>query len=93
VVVFESMAYGTPVIGARRGGIPEMIEEGVNGLLFDPDRPDELKAAMNRLAQDTPFREAASRAARRSAAYFLDMDRFLSGYEELYCELCSRKTR
>lgn len=39
---FEAFSYGIPVIGARRGGIPELIEEGRTGMLFDPDHPTEL---------------------------------------------------
>src|SRR4030042_586656 len=34
--ILEAFAYGKPVIGARIGGIPEMIEDGVNGFLFEP---------------------------------------------------------
>lgn len=41
--VIESLCMGTPVIGARIGGIPELIEEGVNGFLFEPQNISELK--------------------------------------------------
>ena len=46
--VFEAYAYGIPVIGASRGGIPELIEEGRTGFLFDPDKAEELVALLNR---------------------------------------------
>jgi glycosyltransferase involved in cell wall biosynthesis len=39
----EAFAYGKPVIGARIGGIPEMIDEEINGYLFDPGNADDLK--------------------------------------------------
>jgi glycosyltransferase involved in cell wall biosynthesis len=39
----EAFAYGKPVIGARIGGIPEMIDDGVNGLLFEPGNMEDLK--------------------------------------------------
>jgi glycosyltransferase involved in cell wall biosynthesis len=49
--LIEAFAYGKPVIGARIGGIPEMIDDGVNGLLFEPgnmeDLKDKLALAMN----------------------------------------------
>ena len=35
LVVLEAMSSGVPVVAARAGGIPEMIEEGVSGYLFD----------------------------------------------------------
>lgn len=41
--VIESQMYGTPVIGARSGGIPELIDEGRTGLLFQPGNADELE--------------------------------------------------
>ena len=36
LVVAESMLMGTPVIGSNAGGVPEIIEDGFNGLLFEP---------------------------------------------------------
>jgi glycosyltransferase involved in cell wall biosynthesis len=92
VVVFEAMSYGVPVIGTLRGGIPEMIEDGKNGILFEPNRPEELKVALIRMADET-FMDSASQAARAAAPYFLDMERFVSGYEELYGELQSKTQR
>lgn len=49
--IFEAYVHGVPVIGSRRGGIPELIEEGKTGFLFDPDRPEELVKAMNTFIQ------------------------------------------
>ncbi len=93
MVIPEAFAFGVPVIGSRRGGIPEMIVNGNCGLLIDPDLPDELKAAMIRMAVDADLRSSASRKARNAAAYFLDMDRFLSSYEELFRDLCKISVR
>jgi len=41
--VIEALCLGTPVLGARTGGIPELIEEGKTGLLFEPKNSDDLK--------------------------------------------------
>jgi glycosyltransferase involved in cell wall biosynthesis len=41
-VVFEAYAYGVPVIASNRGGIPEMIDEGKTGFVFDPAQPEAL---------------------------------------------------
>jgi glycosyltransferase involved in cell wall biosynthesis len=41
--LLEAFAYGKPVIGARIGGIPEMIDDGVNGFLFDSGNANDLK--------------------------------------------------
>lgn len=87
MVVAEAFAFGKPVIGSRRGGIPEMIRDGENGLLFEPDRPQELIAALRRLGDDDDLRERMGRAARASAAPFLDVKAWIEQYIRLYQEL------
>ena len=49
--VLEAFSYGKPVIGARIGGIPEMIEEGVNGFLFEPGNAADLQDKWTRFLQ------------------------------------------
>jgi glycosyltransferase involved in cell wall biosynthesis len=43
ISILEAFAYGKPVIGSRIGGIPEMIDEEINGYLFDPGNADDLR--------------------------------------------------
>ena len=40
--VLESQTYGTPVIGANIGGIPELIDNNTDGLLFEPGNVDDM---------------------------------------------------
>ena len=47
-VIIESYAHGVPVIGANRGGISELVEEGRTGFLFDPDHAGDLAARLQR---------------------------------------------
>lgn len=47
--VMESLMYGTPVIGARIGGVPELIQEGVNGYLFESGNKKELSEKIDEL--------------------------------------------
>ncbi len=51
--ILEAYTFGVPVIGAKRGGITEIIDEGETGFLFDPDRPDELSGIIKSIL-DTP---------------------------------------
>lgn len=88
-VVFEGMSYGLPVVGAERGGIPEMIRPGENGLLFDPDQHGALAAALREIGRDPGFRAATGQAARESSRHFTDLDRFLNGHEAVYQQLCA----
>ena len=47
--VIESQMYGTPVIGSRMGGIPELINEGKTGLIFEAGNADDLFAKLDYL--------------------------------------------
>lgn len=56
LVLLEAMAAGCPVVGANRGGIPDIVSDGVNGCLYEPEGPDggaaSLTAAVQRLLGD-----------------------------------------
>lgn len=88
-VVFESLAFGKPVIGSRRGGIPEMIQDGENGVLFEPDHPGELRAALQRLACNKVLRKKMDSAARLSARPFMDRNAWVKRYIDLYEQVIS----
>ncbi|MBK7948697.1 MAG: glycosyltransferase family 4 protein [Deltaproteobacteria bacterium] len=62
----EAAALGLPMVGTRRGAIPEIIVDGETGLLVDED-PASLVAAWERLAADPDARRAMGEAARRDA--------------------------
>lgn len=65
LVVLEAMASGLPVVAARAGGIPEMIEDGISGFLFDNEA--QAAQAVQRLVAEPGSREAVGRAARAAA--------------------------
>jgi glycosyltransferase involved in cell wall biosynthesis len=71
LVLLEAMAAGCPVVGARRGGIPDIVTDGVNGCLYEPDGSDggaaSLTAAVQRLLGDAQERQALRQAARSEA--------------------------
>ena len=62
--VMESIASGTPVIGARIGGIPELIEDGKTGLLFESGNVQELTKQIRRLWDDAALRASCEAACR-----------------------------
>lgn len=88
MVVAEALAFGKPVIGSRRGGIPEMITNGENGLLFEPDTPGELQRAIESMG-DGELRARLTSQARPSAEPFIDMAGWIRAYEALFQELTS----
>jgi glycosyltransferase involved in cell wall biosynthesis len=67
LVLLESMAAGCPVVGAKRGGIPDIVTDGINGCLYDPDDRNSLTAAVRRLLGDPAQRRSLRLAARQEA--------------------------
>jgi glycosyltransferase involved in cell wall biosynthesis len=67
LVMVEAMSQGLPVVGTRVGGIPELVEDGVNGLLVDVHRPDQLAGALLRLRADPDLRLRMAHAALETA--------------------------
>ncbi len=80
--VIEAMACGTPVIAARRGSMPELIDDGVTGFLVDT--PQEALDAIARI--DTIDRAAC----RRAVAERFSVDRMADAYVALYREILGR---
>ena len=68
----EAMACGTPVIGAEIGGVPEAIKDGIDGLMYDPNRPDELAEAIDRLSNDADLRRGIRSRSRDVAVERFD---------------------
>ncbi|MGV0027942.1 glycosyltransferase family 4 protein [Phormidesmis priestleyi] len=67
LVLLEAMAAGCPVVAARSGGIPDIVEDGVNGYLFDPNDDQGAIVATQRLIFEQEARETLRRNARREA--------------------------
>lgn len=64
VVLIEAMALGKPVVASRIAGIPELVNDGVNGLLFTPSDWSELQACLRRVLRDPTLRTRLGRAGR-----------------------------
>jgi glycosyltransferase involved in cell wall biosynthesis len=65
MVIHEAMARGKAVVSTRIGTIPEIVEDGVTGLLVEPGAPAALGGAMRALVDDPARAEAMGRAGRR----------------------------
>jgi glycosyltransferase involved in cell wall biosynthesis len=67
--VIEALCLGTPALGANIGGIPELIGEGVNGLLFEPGNPEDLTAHILEMYQTAfPYQAIAEQAQKKFSA-------------------------
>lgn len=83
-VIIEANSFGVPVIGASSGGIEELIESGVNGLLFDPENPTELEDLLNIILNEEIYFE--SNKIIKKASNF-EPGKVAKQYEDLYREL------
>jgi glycosyltransferase involved in cell wall biosynthesis len=74
LVIYESFAMGKPVIGADIGGIPELVENGIHGLLYQAGDSEALRTAIRKLLSDSVLRKQMGSAARQRAETLFDPD-------------------
>lgn len=89
--VLETLALGKPVIGARIGGIPELIEDGKNGFLYQYDNIEELKDKIKILFQDEELRKKMGKVSLKLAKEKYDIKQFYKKIMNIYEEVRSRK--
>ncbi len=82
--LLEAIAVGLPVVGTCVGGIPEIIMDGVNGLLVPPKNPQALTEAILRILQDPHFAKKLSRGGQEMIRTHFGFDRLLAELEQLY---------
>jgi len=83
IVYLEAMQYGKACIGARAAAVPEVIEDGVTGLLVDPEKPEQLSAGIIRLLQDDALRVQMGEQGRRRLEEKFSMPAFRRRLEAL----------
>jgi colanic acid/amylovoran biosynthesis glycosyltransferase len=92
VVLLEAMAAGLPVVSTRVMGVPEVVDDGVTGLLVAPGRADTLAAALARLAGDPDLRARMGDAGRARVAREFDLSAAAERLEELFERTVLSKT-
>ena len=86
LTILEAMAMSRPVVASNVGGIPEMVEDGVTGLLVPPHDPPALAAAIGRLLLDHPFADTLARAGHDLVHDRFCVQRMVNAVQELYDE-------
>ena len=90
VVLLEAMNHGTPVIASRVGGIPDIVEDGVSGLLVPPGDPEALAAALRRLRDDPALARQLGEAGRRRLREQFSWPAIVQRWLDLYAGLVTR---
>lgn len=85
-VLLEAMAVGIPVVSTDVTGVPEIIDDGVSGLLTAQHDPAALAGALARLLADAALREQMGRAARAKAEREFDLNRNVTTLRRWLCE-------
>lgn len=87
--IMDAQVLGVPVVATRTGGIPELVEDGVTGLLAPPRHPEAFAAALLRILDDGSLREACAETARiRSSRY--DYRTMVDKTLDVYQDLCQK---
>jgi glycosyltransferase involved in cell wall biosynthesis len=85
--ILEAMGTGLPVIATRVGGNPELVSDGVTGLLVEPRSPAAFAAAIRQYVDDPRRAAEHGRAARELALSTFSLDRMVDAYGQLYSRL------
>ncbi|MBI1892853.1 MAG: glycosyltransferase family 4 protein [Candidatus Rokubacteria bacterium] len=91
VSLIEAMAAGCPVVATRVGGVPDLVEEGVNGLLVRPGDPAALADALVDLLEDPERRRRFGANGRKRVYPAYGAERLVADVDRLYTELLERR--
>lgn len=82
-ILLDAMCFGLPIVASNVEGIPDIVEDGVNGLLVPPGDAAQLALALDRLLGDKPL-QANMRQANLNQAQSYSTTKMANAYQELY---------
>ena len=82
-ILLDAMDRALPIVATRVGGLPEIVKDGENGILIDPQSPDQLAAAILRFYDDPDLRRATGARGREFSRGFT-ADAMAAQYFDLY---------
>jgi glycosyltransferase involved in cell wall biosynthesis len=90
--LMESMARGVPVVATKVGGVPELVRDGVDGTLVEPEHPEQLAAAMVAMLDAPDLRRRMGEAGRERIRQEFSVEAMTTQTEDLYVKLLKPKT-
>ena len=90
-VLLEAMAMEKPVVASRVGGIPDLVEDGVNGRLIPPGRVPELAGALKEILQDRALARRMGKKGRKRVTGEFSAAGMVQSIEEVYRECLTGK--
>jgi glycosyltransferase involved in cell wall biosynthesis len=92
IVAVEAMRSGVPLVASRVGALPEIVADGVTGILIEPGNTTELRAAIRQLDEDSGLRRAMGEAGRTRARKF-SVETVTQLYEQHYQRLLAGRLK
>lgn len=80
LVAVEAAFFGLPVVATRKGGLPEIVEDGVTGYLVEAERPPELARRLGELLRSVDLRRQMGAAARQRAQQCFSRERLVGDF-------------
>jgi len=90
MVVLEAMAAGLPVAASRVGGVPDLVDHQITGLLFDPGNLEDMRECIELLISNPEFRISAGQAGKRKALEVFHPSRIAKRHIEIYQEVLGK---
>ncbi|GAB1594495.1 glycosyltransferase family 4 protein [Lysobacter claricitrinus] len=92
LVVVEAMACGLPVVARATSSLPEVVEDGVTGMLVSEESVEAIAATIRQLAADEDARRLMGQRARQRAEDLFGIERMVDAYIECYQAAISART-
>lgn len=84
MVAAEAAHFGVPVVATRRGGLPEIVQDGQTGYLVDAESPHQLASKLRALIEDKALRQRMGDAARQHALQEFTQARMAEQVEAIF---------
>lgn len=91
LTILEAMASGLPMVATRVGGTPEVVVDGVTGILVPPGDPAALAGGLLRIWRDPELGARLGEAGRRRVESYFDVRRMVTEYQLLYLDVLRRR--